>query len=259
MNTSDVTELLPLSPTISVWEAIAIAVGYVALSFLLGFLGLYDVPGMIEWSPPLIALGLVWLVTRLKTNISVLSAFEVDIRNDRSRTMLWKGFKYAFFLIGFQLALISVIAICFTGTGHAAPEEPAYKQLLSWKTNGDFLVKLVQIGLLAPICEELLARGLLFAGLRKRMGFMGANLISSALFGLGHIYPIHILAAFSLGVLLCRLAEKTKSLLPGLVCHVMLNSFVMGALFLISVVSPTDVPKDKHSNVVQSNLSKSGR
>jgi membrane protease YdiL (CAAX protease family) len=244
LSSGDLTELLPFSPAITVWQAIGVAVGYVAISFLTP-LGLSNIPGLVDWSGSIVAFGLVWVVTRMKTDIGLVSAFEIDVRTERSRELLWKGFKYAFLLIGMQLAVIFVIMIFVVGSGQQAPEEPAYKALLGWKTNGEFLAKFILIALVAPACEELLARGLLFAGLRKKMGFKSACLISSLLFGAGHIYPIHVFVAFSLGVMLCVLAEKTRSLLPGLVCHILLNSFVMGALFLVSLASPADVPKAK--------------
>ncbi len=245
MSSAEVPELLPLSPALTVWQAVGVAVAYVGTSFLLAAVGLYRIPGLLDWSGSIIALGLVWLVTRIKTDVGLLKAFELDVRTERSREMLWKGFKYAFILIGIQLAVVGVIMIFVLGSGHKAPEEPAYKSLLGWKTNGEFISKFILIALVAPACEELIARGLLFAGLRKKFGFKPACLISSLLFGAGHVYPIHIFVAFSLGVMLCILAERTRSLLPGLVCHIMLNSFVMGALFLVSLASPADAPKAK--------------
>lgn len=244
--TSDArTELLPLSPTINVWQAVGVAVGYVVISIVLGVFGLFNIPGMIDWSGPFISLGLVWFVTRLKTDVGLLSAFDIDLRDERARKLLWQGFKYGFLLIGIQVAIISVIMIFIVGSGNSTPDEPAYRQLLGWKTNSEFLAKFTLVALLAPVTEELLARGLLFAGLRKNMDFTSACLISSLLFGIAHVYWIHIFLAFVLGVMLCIVAEKTKSLLPGLVCHVMLNSFVMGVLFLASLCSPSDALKAK--------------
>ncbi len=215
------------------------------LSTIPGLFGIYNIPGAVEWSGSIVSLLIVWVMTNSKTDVGMIAAFDFDLREKRAQKLFLQGIKYGFLIIGIQVAISAIIMICLVGSGSGAPDEPAYRHLLGWKNNGEFVAKFSLVALLAPISEELLARGLLFAGLRKRRGFWFSCLVSSSLFGLGHVYPVHIALAFVLGIMLCTVVEKTRSLLPGLVCHVMLNSFVMGALLLVSLYAPAETQKAK--------------
>ena len=80
---------------------------------------------------------------------------------------------------------------------------------------------------LAPISEELFFRGFLFGGLRGRLSFWPAALISGIFFGSihllgGSIEVIPPLAAF--GVLLAWLYERTGSLGPPMLMHALQNA-----------------------------------
>jgi uncharacterized protein len=80
---------------------------------------------------------------------------------------------------------------------------------------------------LAPISEELFFRGFLFGGLRAKLSFWPAALISGLFFGsihlLGGSWEIIVpLAAF--GVLLAWLYERTGSLGPPILMHALQNA-----------------------------------
>jgi membrane protease YdiL (CAAX protease family) len=89
---------------------------------------------------------------------------------------------------------------------------------------------LIAMGLLvvvaAPISEELFFRGFLFGGLRGRMSFWPAALISGTIFGSihlagGSIEVVPPLIVF--GVLLAWLYERTGSLGPPMMMHALQN------------------------------------
>lgn len=72
----------------------------------------------------------------------------------------------------------------------------------------------------AAMFEELAFRGLLFAGLRRRMNFAPAALISSALFAFAHGYePGQQLAILWVGLVLSYTFERTRSLWPCVLAH----------------------------------------
>ena len=102
----------------------------------------------------------------------------------------------------------------------------------------DLMWQTVVVGLLAtfvvPVYEEIFFRGLLHNGLANRLGMWGAIIISSALFGVFHGFPIQIITAFLLGLVLGWLYEKTDNLWAPIICHVVNNGIAMG-LSLISV------------------------
>ena len=80
------------------------------------------------------------------------------------------------------------------------------------------------IGLLAPVCEELVFRGaILRTLLRWRRGWV-AIAISALLFSLVHANPVQMPHAFVIGLLLGWLYYRTDSVVPGVVYHWVNNS-----------------------------------
>jgi membrane protease YdiL (CAAX protease family) len=87
----------------------------------------------------------------------------------------------------------------------------------------------VQIALIvfgAGIAEEICFRGMLFGGLRERLPRVVAALIAGVIFGLPHattgISAVPPLIA--LGFIFCLLYEKTGSIVPGMLLHMLNNS-----------------------------------
>ncbi|HSS33814.1 MAG TPA: type II CAAX endopeptidase family protein [Solirubrobacterales bacterium] len=79
----------------------------------------------------------------------------------------------------------------------------------------------------APISEEVCFRGMLYGGLREKLPRIAAALIAGVIFG-----GLHALTGISavpplivFGFLLCLLYEKTGSIVPGIILH-MLNNCV---------------------------------
>ena len=99
---------------------------------------------------------------------------------------------------------------------------------------GLFLISLLVMGLLAPVAEELMFRGLLFGWLAGRWGGGVAAGISSLVFAAAHLEPAHILLVLPLGLLFGWLRWRTGSLLPSMVAHIVNNSFAVVASLLIA-------------------------
>jgi membrane protease YdiL (CAAX protease family) len=91
---------------------------------------------------------------------------------------------------------------------------------------GPLPVQILLIVIAAPLSEELLFRGYLFGGLREKLSRWPAALIAGAIFGALHaltgISAVPQLIAF--GVILCLLYEKTGSIVPGIILHLLNNS-----------------------------------
>ncbi|HEX3735463.1 MAG TPA: type II CAAX endopeptidase family protein [Solirubrobacterales bacterium] len=94
---------------------------------------------------------------------------------------------------------------------------------------GALPVKILLIVVLAPISEEVCFRGMLFGGLREKLPRLGAALISALIFG-----GLHALTGVSavpplivFGFVLALLYEKTGSILPGIVLHMLNNSIAL--------------------------------
>jgi membrane protease YdiL (CAAX protease family) len=94
---------------------------------------------------------------------------------------------------------------------------------------GPIPVQILLIVLGAGIAEELCFRGLLFGGLRERLPRLPAALIAGAAFGVLHattgVSAVPPLIAF--GFIFCLLYEKTGSIVPGMLLHMLNNSVAL--------------------------------
>lgn len=94
---------------------------------------------------------------------------------------------------------------------------------------GAIPVQVLLIVVLAPVSEEICFRGMLYGGLREKLPRVGAALIAAAIFGGLHaltgVSAVPPLIAF--GFLLSLLYEKTGSIVPGIVLHMLNNSVAL--------------------------------
>jgi membrane protease YdiL (CAAX protease family) len=94
---------------------------------------------------------------------------------------------------------------------------------------GALPVQILLIAIAAPISEELCFRGMLFGGLRNRYRGWIAAAIAALVFGGLHaltgISAVPPLIAF--GFILCLLYEKTGSIVPAIVLHMLNNSVAL--------------------------------
>ncbi len=99
-----------------------------------------------------------------------------------------------------------------------------YNTAISAIVEADTAVTVIFTALLAPICEEVVLRGLVHTRLRKAIPSFAAMLISSWIFGMMHGVRIQIIYAALLGLLLAWLFEKTGSLLAPILFHIGFNT-----------------------------------
>jgi hypothetical protein len=92
-------------------------------------------------------------------------------------------------------------------------------------------IQILMVAIAAPVAEEISFRGFLFGGLRTRMPAIVAALASGALFGALHapsgVSAVPQLMAF--GMILALLYDKTGSIVPGMMLHVLNN--LLGVIF----------------------------
>jgi len=94
---------------------------------------------------------------------------------------------------------------------------------------GAIPVQVLLIVVAAPISEEVCFRGFLFGGLRERLPRVAAALISATIFGALHattgISAVPPLIVF--GLVLALLYERTGSIVPGILLHMLNNSVAL--------------------------------
>lgn len=86
-----------------------------------------------------------------------------------------------------------------------------------------FPMQILCLGILIPICEELVFRGLMFRRLRQGGTFMAAALYSSFVFGFLHVNMVQMLYGFILGFTFCYLYEKYGSVKAPVFAHIVSN------------------------------------
>ena len=99
-----------------------------------------------------------------------------------------------------------------------------FQERLVWGTPAEVVTDAIDSCAFAPILEEPLFRGVLYATLRLRLGPAPATLVSAALFALAHGYGVvGFVSVFVSGVLWALAYERTRSLLPGMLAHAVSN------------------------------------
>lgn len=138
---------------------------------------------------------------------------------------LWIGAQSGLVLAGFKLMYFKMLQTLgvwqLAGTG---PVQVMFA-LDGW---GYLFVGLLVGAVLVPIAEEILFRGVLFAGLRRLCGPIPAAILSSALFGRLHDefwFPALLGLVFSL------LYHRTGTLWTSIGSHILVNSVTLGLCF----------------------------
>lgn len=86
---------------------------------------------------------------------------------------------------------------------------------------------IVCIAVIGPILEELLFRGAITKILLKKYSPAKAILISGFIFGIFHLNPAQVVGACLSGFLFAWIYYKTRSLIPGILMHILNNSMAV--------------------------------
>jgi membrane protease YdiL (CAAX protease family) len=126
-------------------------------------------------------------------------------------------------LIGIALIVSAVVVeVVSLVLGHA-PKQP--DQVPTCVVGGWLAALGPVVVLAAPLGEEAVFRGFLYRGLRRRFSVWPAALLSGALFGVIHVYPLLMLPLASVGVGLAFIYERRQSLLASMTAHAVFNLF----------------------------------
>ena len=231
----------PLPPPWTGMEGFAVLVRGGAVTTLLIFL-LFNVfpffemgshlivpASMIILYGPILLLAKYYLL--VPNNLTVIRAFGLRIAKARGSRVL--SMIFALTAAGlFGDWMISLIV----GVDHRSFHWTEwFDQNLVWGTPNDVVVTLVQYAIIAPLFEEFIFRGVLFASLRRKFGWGLSAVFSALVFSLVHGYGlVGMLTVSWSGLLWAWSYEKSGSLWPGIVAHGINNllaSLTLVALF----------------------------
>lgn len=109
-----------------------------------------------------------------------------------------------------------------------AASQTAGEMLFNARGLPELALFFVLICIAAPLLEEIIFRGFIYAGFRRRFPPVTAVLISALVFGAAHITQAFggMIAIILVGVLLAALYERTRVLWPSIVAHSLHNTLV---------------------------------
>lgn len=179
-----------------------------------------------------LAVGMVWLAVRSRG----LGLAAIGL----GRKPGWKDLKKG--LLGFGAFYVLLIIVLMILTALIPALDTNQKQDIGFNTlttSLDQILAFVALVILPPLGEEVLVRGYLYSGLRSRLKFLPALLVTSFIFGAAHLQlgngaPLLWTAAldtFMLSVILVYLREKTGALYAGMLIHMLNNLIAFGVHF----------------------------
>ena len=130
--------------------------------------------------------------------------------------------------VGFNYLLVSVFSM--TDITRFFPTYEDHAELL---LSGGIVVRIIGLGLISPIVEELLCRGILFNRLSAWMPAWVAALVSTALFAVMHMALFQILYAFVVGLALCAIYMRFRNLWIPIIAHI---SFNLASVVLMEIL-----------------------
>ena len=130
----------------------------------------------------------------------------------------------AYIMIVFLGAAGSIAATCLMAMAQLAFYDSGYWQTAGVLYEAGFPVQIAALGILVPVSEELMFRGLLFKRFRERQGFWYSAICSAVFFMFLHTSFTQMVYAFLLGLMLAYLYEKTGSLKAPVLLHMLMNS-----------------------------------
>jgi uncharacterized protein len=199
----------------------------VLILLLLGNHWLVDQPVLAEaLDQPLMYLPLLLLVWRsllVPAGVGFGAAFGLRPRLDGWRP--WLRASAALVAAGIVIDLL--LGVVGDRLGFASHWTEWFDADLAWGPAAAVAVTLMGSILFAPVFEELIFRGLLYGTLRTRLSWPLAALGSALVFAFAHGYGVAgFLSVLLSGLLWAWVYERTGSLLPSMLAHVVNNAAV---------------------------------
>ena len=135
------------------------------------------------------------------------------------------AFKITDYVLVAALAVFADFAISYIISGFNLEQYfPDYQVLMQGFTGAPVILQVITVGIVAPVAEEFLMRGVVLNRLLGYVRVLPALLIQAALFGILHMNLLQGVYAGVLGLLLGYVYIKYGSLLMTIVFHITLNT-----------------------------------
>ncbi|MCX8082589.1 MAG: CPBP family intramembrane metalloprotease [bacterium] len=169
---------------------------------------------------------LLWFIfTRYKTYIAYLL--------NQPFNYFIKGFYYYFLFLPVLLFIMGISFAVFKKIGFSP--EPQQVMLIYFQTDSFYLLFIMFIlsCIVAPFAEEIIFRGIIYTGLKKRFSVKASIILSSLIFALLHNEIFVLTGLFTFGIFLSYLFEKYENLWLSISVH-FFNNFLTTIIVLIA-------------------------
>jgi len=102
--------------------------------------------------------------------------------------------------------------------------DETYQQLTEILYSAPMWFQLLGTGVIVPLCEELIFRGLMYNRIKDHLPVKWALLMSALAFGIGHGNLVQGIYGFALGYMMAYLYERTNKLWVPVLFHIVANS-----------------------------------
>jgi membrane protease YdiL (CAAX protease family) len=136
-------------------------------------------------------------------------------------------------LTGLALVIVSQIVSAVQAKLFGPHPETVAELLKTHHGTLNFVFDFASVCVIAPFAEELLFRGVVFAGLAQRLPLMWAAVLSGIIFGVAHLDAWSIAPLAVIGVGLALLYYRTGSLWPNVVAHATVNTVALVAVYFL--------------------------
>ena len=117
-----------------------------------------------------------------------------------------------------------IAATCLMAMAQLVIYDPKYQQTAEVMYAAGIPLQILYLGIVIPVGEELMFRGILFKRFRERQGFWYSAICSSVFFAFMHTNTIQTVYAFLLGLMLSYLYEKFGSFKAPALLHIVMNT-----------------------------------
>ena len=136
-----------------------------------------------------------------------------------------KSLSYAFFGLSASLFLSAVFTLLPFFSGYKTMTEKAFQRT-------DLILAMISVVITAPICEEIIFRGLMLNRLLTRFSEKTAVLLTAIIFAVCHANPVWICYAFVMGWLLAFVSVKEDNIYYSIVMHMAFNVWTVIQLII---------------------------
>ena len=162
----------------------------------------------------------------LLTSVICIPVFTLLCRADRKREQNVRKAETS--KMAWILLVILAVALCVSlnlliGISGLEKYSKSYQEVANTLYSGGIVLELLTVGVLGPICEELVFRGLMFRRLCGYMKPIIAVLVSALMFGIYHGNIVQGVYAFFLGMIMALCCQRFNTLWAPIVIHVAAN------------------------------------